>query len=91
MKPLTNASKILMLVAIVVVFSGLMFFPNEAEAKKSSGTYLTEIGSQKVCGDKLCDVSLSIEEKIASFLQSKNLRGGSDQQSRFSEGGVNLI
>jgi len=91
MKSLTNASKILILITAVMVFSGLMFFPIEVDAKKSAGTYLTEIGSQKVCGIKLCDVPLSIEEKISSFLGTKKLGegGGADQQiGRFSDSGV---
>jgi hypothetical protein len=90
MKTLTTYTKILILFAIVMVFSGIMFFPNEVDAKKSSGNYLSQIGSNKVCGDKLCVVPLSIEEKISAFLDSKKLRGDSaDQQiGRFSEGGV---
>lgn len=83
-------SKILLFTGIVMIFSGLMFIPSDVEGKKSSGTYLTEIGSKKICGDKLCDAPQSIEEKIAAFLESKVIRqGGVDQQAgRFSEGGV---
>ena len=84
-----NNSKILMLAGMVMVFSGLMFFPAEVEAKKFAlGTHNTEIGSDKVCGIKLCIVPLTIEEKVSSFL-IKNVPGGGDQQiGRFSEGGV---
>jgi len=75
--------------ALVLVFSLAVFF-EPAEAKKSAGTPLTEIGSAKVCGDKLCAAPQSIEEKIAAFLESKEIReGGAEQQiGRFSEGGV---
>ena len=66
---INSTSKILILVSIVVIFSGLMFAPSEADAKKSVGTYLTEIGSKKICGDKLCDTSQSIQDKIAAFLE----------------------
>jgi len=38
-----------------------------AEAVKSSGVYQTEISSSKVCGDRLCDIPMSTEEKIAEF------------------------
>ena len=75
--------------ALVLVFSLVVFF-EPAEAKKSAGTYLTEIGSKQVCGDKLCTAPLTIAEKIAAFLESKKVsEGGVDQQiGRFSEGGV---
>jgi len=59
--------------ALVLVFSLPVFF-EPAEAKKSSGTYLTEIGSKKICGDKLCDAPQSIAEKIAAFLESQRIR-----------------
>jgi len=61
---------------------GSGIYLDDAEAKKSAGTYLTEIGSKKVCGDKLCDEPLSITEKIAAFLESKFMReGGVEQQA----------
>jgi len=66
-----------------------MFVPLEAEAKKSAGTPLTEIGSAKVCGDKMCSSPQSIESKISAFLEKSGREGGVDQQiGRFSEGGV---
>ena len=74
-----------------MVFSGLMFFPSDVEAKKSSGTQHTEVGSDKVCGIKLCIVPLTIEEKISAFFGTKSLiaGGGADQQiGRFSDSGV---
>jgi len=76
--------------ALVLVLSLGIFSAEPAEAKKSSGTYLTEIGSKKICGVTLCIAPLSIEEKIAAFLKSKEIHeGGIDQQiGRFSEGGV---
>ena len=75
--------------ALVLVFSLAVFF-EPAEAKKSAGTPLTEIGSKKVCGDKLCAAPQSIEEKIAAFLESQGIHEGSveEQVGRFSEGGV---
>ena len=48
-----------------------VFSFDSAEAKKSAGTYLNEIGSAKVCGDKMCDAPLSIAEKITEFLDGK--------------------
>jgi len=73
----------------VLVFS-LGVVLETAEAAKSAGNPLTEIGSKKICGDKLCAAPLSIEEKIAAFLESKRIHeGGVEQQiGRFSEGGV---
>jgi len=62
---------VILLSVFVFISLGLVF--DEAEAKKSSGTYLTEIGSKKICGDKLCSVPLSIEEKIAAFLAKTKL------------------
>jgi len=44
-----------------------------AEAAKASGVSTTEINSAKVCGDRLCDEPMTIEEKIAEF------RGESDE------------
>jgi len=38
-----------------------------AEAAKAPGVYATEINSKAVCGDRLCDTPMSIEEKIAEF------------------------
>jgi len=75
--------------ALVLVFSLAVFF-EPAEAKKSAGTYLTEISSAKVCGDKLCAAPQSIAEKIAAFLESQGIGKGSveEQVGRFSEGGV---
>jgi len=71
-----------------VLSLGVFFEP--AEAKKSAGTYLTEIGSKKICGLDLCGVPQSIEEKIAAFFESKRIHEGSVEQQvgRFSEGGV---
>ena len=59
---------------------GVFFEP--AEAKKSSGTYLTEIGSKKICGDKLCAAPLSIADKIAAFLESQRTREGDVEQQK---------
>jgi len=69
--------QIIVLFAIIILFSGsvMLLIPN-VDAKKSTGTYNTEISSNKVCGDKLCSES--------HFLS----RGPSDQQSKFSVGGV---
>lgn len=63
------------------MFSLPVFF-EPAEAKKSSGTYLTEIGSKKICGDKLCDAPQSIAEKIAAFLESQRIREGDVEQQK---------
>jgi len=60
---------------IVLVFSLAVFF-EQAEAKKSAGTYLTEIGSANVCGDKLCAAPQTIEEKIEAFLEFQRIREG---------------
>lgn len=68
---------VIVLFTIVILFSGsMMLFAPLADAKKSVGTYNTEISSDKVCGDKLCSE--------LHFLS----RGPSDQQSKFSVGGV---
>jgi len=61
--------------SLVLVFSLAVFF-EQAEAKKSSGTYLTEIGSANVCGDRLCAAPQTIEEKIEAFLESQRIREG---------------
>ena len=68
---------------IVIVFSIVLLFSSSiilstplADAKKSSGTSNTEVSSDKVCGDRLCS-----EIRFLS-------RGPSDQQSKFSVGGV---
>jgi len=55
---------------LVMIF-GFIYFPADAEAKVSAGTYLTEIGSKKVCGDKLCDEPLSITQKINDITCTK--------------------
>jgi len=90
MKEIKNNSKIsipICFIFVVMIF-GFLYFPADAEAKISAGNYLTEIGSKKVCGDRMCDEPLSIAEKIAAFLESKSREGDADQQGRFSEGGV---
>jgi len=69
--------QIIVLFTIIVLFSGSVVSPvPTVDAKKSTGTYNTEVSSNKVCGDKLCDE--------LHFLS----RGPSDQQSKFSVGGV---
>ena len=69
--------EIIVLFTIVILFSGMMtLFIPLVDAKKSVGTYNTETSSDKVCGDKLCS-----ELRFLS-------RGPSDQQSKFSVGGV---
>ena len=69
--------QIIVLFTIVILFSGMMtLFIPLVDAKKSAGTYNTETSSDKVCGDKLCS-----ELRFLS-------RGPSDQQSKFSVGGV---
>jgi len=40
---------------------------------KAMGTYLTEISSDMVCGDTLCDQPMSMEEKIQMYLKSRGL------------------
>jgi len=39
-----------------------------AEAAKAPGVYHTETNSKLVCGDRLCDTPMSVEEKIAEFM-----------------------
>jgi len=69
--------QIIVLFAIIILFSGsVVLLVPTVDAKKSTGTYNTEVSSDKVCGDKLCS-----ELRFLS-------RGPSDQQSKFSVGGV---
>jgi hypothetical protein len=77
---------------LVIAFSVILFtmatsIPN-VDAKKSSGTYLSEIGSTKVCGDMLCDEPISIKDKISLFLESKGIgkKTITKQSDRFSIG-----
>jgi len=61
----TSRNSILIVFSIVLLLSLVVFSFEPAEAKKSSGNYLTEISSAKVCGDKLCAApQLIFEEKI---------------------------
>jgi len=69
--------------SVVVIFSLVLLLGfgsiDIAEAKKASGVYVTEINSKAVCGDRLCDTPMTIEEKIAEFRgESEELvtRGG---------------
>jgi len=62
-----------------------------SDAIKSTGTKLTQISSDDVCGARLCDEPMSIEEKIQQFLSNiitEDRPGGTAQQSAFMVGGV---
>jgi len=57
--------------SVIVIFSLVILLGfgsvDIAEAAKASGVSTTEINSAKVCGDRLCDTPMTIEEKIAEF------------------------
>ena len=78
--------------AFMILLSMTVFSFDSAEAKKSAGTYLNEIGSAKVCGDKMCDAPLSIAEKITEFLKSKAIskRIVEKQIDEISDGNLHL-
>lgn len=80
----------MLLLGVSLVMSLSLIFVNipASEATKSLGNSLTEVSSDKVCGIMLCEESMTIEEKISSFMNQIPLRGNPDQQSTFMMGGV---
>lgn len=56
------------LFSVLVIFLTSLLVLDNVEAYQSSGTSNTEINSSQVCGDKLCDETFSIKEKIFSYL-----------------------
>ena len=80
----------MLLLGVSLVMSLSLIFVNipASEAAKSLGNPLTEVSSDKVCGIMLCEESMTIEEKISSFMNQIPLRGNPDQQSTFMMGGV---
>ena len=69
--------------SVIVIFSLVILLGfgsvGIAEAAKAPGVYATETNSKAVCGDRLCDTPMSVEEKIAEFRgESEELvmRGG---------------
>jgi len=63
--------------SVIVIFSLVILlgfgFIGIAEAAKASGVSTTEINSAKVCGDRLCDTPMTIEEKITEFRSESEL------------------
>lgn len=73
-----NYTKLFLPLIVILLVSSIVFLAQPIDAKKSAGTRNTTIGSDKVCGDRLCS---EIEEESGK-------RGSVSQQSRFSMGGV---
>jgi len=77
---LTKTPYLVLVFAFVLLISLTVFSFDSAEAKKSAGINLPEIGSSKVCGDVMCLEPLSIEKKIAAFLESQGIHKRSVEQ-----------
>lgn len=71
--------KIVILFVLIPLFTSILaidFFP-EVEGAKSKGTYLTQVGSKQVCGDRLCS-----EGPVQKFAFSNKLPSWNNENSK---------
>ena len=67
---MTNKKPLLLLVAVPLLLVAASSYFQDIDAAKSQGTLLTETGSDKVCGDKLCS---EVDEDNKSGMDNESM------------------
>jgi len=84
------ATNQLLLLSLILSLILIISIPS-IDAAKSHGTHNQKTNLKTICGDKLCDDIVSIEEKIGNYMAQMFGKSSGDtafQQSRFMMGGV---